>query len=101
PSGTRNKCKSNCPTSSCLNPLHALILSAKRYGITARKVSGWKSGGQTNKCFLVNKSVGLSKFNYWCAKYHIEQSCFAMTAHGHRRDFQELWLSETPPAPQK
>ena len=58
-------------------------------------VAEWKSGGLTKKAFLADKAIGLSKFNYWYAKYIDQHQDSKLPTLSSASDFQELLLNDT------
>jgi len=58
-------------------------------------VSEWKSGGLSKKAFLADKPIGLSKFNYWCAKYNGQHQEAKLPDLSKAADFRELFLNDT------
>lgn len=59
-------------------------------------VQAWQSSGMTQREFLCDKSIGLSKFNYWICKYRKshENRPYELTAPSSPRGFKSFVLSE-------
>lgn len=58
-------------------------------------IAEWKTGGLTKKVFLADRPIGLSKFNYWCAKYNGRHQKAKLPDLCDAGDFHELLLNDT------